>query len=158
MSKINSALILLSFFTAGAAGQSRDELDVRAVASTFGKALAVGDSSAAIALLHPDVVIFEGGGWESLEDYRKAHLRADMRFLQGLTQETLREVVTISGDIALVTRSSSTKGTSGERTVDSIGAETMVLLRTPSGWKIRHILWSSRRRPSSGELLPAPRD
>lgn len=144
---IASALLLLP---ATAMAQNKDESDVRAVASAFGKALAAGDSLAAIALLHPDVVIFEGGGWESLEDYRKGHLRADMRFLQGMSQETLRDVVTISGDLALVTRSSSTKGTSGERTVDSLGAETMVLMRTPSGWKIRHIHWSSRRRPAGG--------
>ena len=145
---IAAAVLAVVLVPAAALAQSKDESDVRAVASAFGKALAAGDSLAAIALLHPDVVIFEGGGWESLEDYRKGHLRADMRFLQGLKQETLREVVTISGDLALVTRSSSTKGTSGERTIDSIGAETMVLMRTPSGWKIRHIHWSSRRRPT----------
>lgn len=129
-----------------ASAQATDEADVRAVVAAFGKALAAGDSTAAIALLHPDVVIFEGGGWETLEDYRRGHLRADISAVQSLKQETLRDVIRVSGDLALSTREYSSTGTRGERTVDNVGAETMVLLRTPTGWKIRHIHWSSRAR------------
>ena len=141
------ALAVMLLVPAGAAAQqSPEEGAVRAVATAFGKALAAGDSLAIIAMLHPDIVIFEGGSWESLEDYRKGHLRADMRFLQGLTQETVRDVIRISGDLALLTREYNTKGTSGERTIDSIGVETMVLAKTADGWKIRHIHWSSRNR------------
>ena len=145
-----TALTLVSASALAAQTPSADESAVRAVASGFAKALAAGDSAAALALLHPDVVIFEAGGWESLTDYRRGHLAADMRALQGLKQETKRDVVTISGDFALITRSYSTSGTVGERVVDSAGAESMVLLRTPDGWKIRHIHWSSRprRRPT----------
>jgi uncharacterized protein (TIGR02246 family) len=149
-SRIMFALCWLVAAPAVAQQAAQDEAAVRQVAAAFGKALAAGDSAAALALLHPDVVIFEGGAWESLEDYRKGHLRADMRFLQGLKQETLRDAVTISGDLALMTRSSATTGTSGERTVDSLGAETMVLMRTVNGWKIRHIHWSSRARRRPG--------
>ena len=133
-----------------APAQTSDEQDVRAVVAAFGKALASGDSTGALALLHPDVVIFEGGGWETLEDYRRGHLRADISALQSLKQETLRDVIKISGDLALSTREYSTTGTRGERTIDNVGAETMVLLRTPSGWKIRHIHWSSRPRRRAG--------
>ncbi|MGH7470556.1 MAG: nuclear transport factor 2 family protein [Longimicrobiales bacterium] len=121
---------------------AQDEAAVRAVAAGFGKALAAGDSAAALALLHPDVVIFEGGAWESLEDYRRGHLSADMRALQGRTQETVRDQVTINGELALITREYRTTSADGVRT----GAETMVLLRTSNGWKIRHIHWSSRAR------------
>lgn len=145
------ALMLLVAAPTMAQQPSPEEAAVRAVATGFGKALAAGDSLAALALLHPDVVIFEAGGWESLDDYRKGHLRADMRALQGLKQETVRDRVTISGDLALVTREYSTTGTTGERTVDSVGAETMVLLRTPEGWKIRHVHWSSRARRQPGQ-------
>ncbi len=139
-------LVLFGLSTSHVSAQDKEEVAVRTVATAFGKALAAGDSVAALALLHPDAVIFEGGAWESLDDYRKGHLRADMRFLQGLKQETLRDVVKVSGDLALVTRESSTTGTVGERTIDSVGAETMVLVRTQEGWKIRHIHWSSRAR------------
>ena len=143
--------IALLFLPAAGVAQNTDESAVRAVATAFGTALAAGDSLSAIALLHPDVVIFENGTWESLEEYRQGHLRADMQFLQGLKREIVRDSVTISGDLALVTRSSSTTGTAGARAIDSLGAETMVLMRTASGWKIRHIHWSSRARRRPGD-------
>lgn len=130
--------------------QTKDEADVRAIVAAFGKALASGDSTGAIALLHPDVVIFEGGAWESLEDYRRGHLRADIAATQALKQESLRDVITVSGDLALSTREYSTTGTRGERVIDNIGAETVVLVRTSNGWKIRHIHWSSRARRRPG--------
>ena len=127
-----------------------DEAAVRAAAEAFSRSLASGDSTAVIALLHPDVVIFEGGRWESLDDYRKGHLRADMQFLKSVKQETARAQITVSGDLAVITRENNTTGTVGERTIDSIGAETLVLVRTPDGWKLRHVHWSSRprRRPA----------
>jgi ketosteroid isomerase-like protein len=130
--------------------QSKDETDVRAVVAAFGKALASGDSTAAIALLHPDVVIFEGGGWETLADYRRGHLRADISAMQSLKNESLRDVITVSGDLALSTREYASTGTRGERVIDNVGAETMVLQRTPNGWKIRHVHWSSRARRRPG--------
>jgi ketosteroid isomerase-like protein len=143
-------LLLLVALPLSAQTPARDETTVREIGRAFHEGLTKGDSAAVLALLHPEVVIFEGG-WESLEDYRKGHLRADMRASQALKQETTRDVITISGDLALITREYSTSGTMGERTVDSIGVETMVLLRTQNGWKIRHIHWSSRprRRPGS---------
>ncbi len=149
------SLLIASMVTVVAApvaltAQTKDEADVRAVVAAFGKALASGDSTAALALLHPDVVIFEGGGWETLEDYRKGHLRADMSAMQSLKQETLRDVIKVSGDLALCTREYASTGTRGERVIDNVGAESMVLLRTPTGWKIRHIHWSSRARRRPG--------
>ena len=137
-------------FPIALAAQSKDESDVRAVVAAFGKALATGDSAAALALLHAEVVIFEGGGWESLDDYRRGHLRADINAMQSLKQETLRHVINVSGDLALSTREYSTTGTRGDRVVDNLGAETAVLLRTATGWKIRHIHWSSRARRRPG--------
>ncbi|MEX2282059.1 MAG: nuclear transport factor 2 family protein [Gemmatimonadota bacterium] len=133
-----------------AAQQPADETAVRTVVAAFGKALVSGDSTAVLALLHPDVVIFEGGGWESFDDYRRRHLSADIRATQSLKQETLRDVITVSGDLALSTREYSTTGQRGERVINNVGAETMVLLRTPTGWKIRHIHWSSRARRPAG--------
>ena len=124
--------------------QGSAEATVRQVSQEFGQALARGDSSAVIALLHPEISIFEGGRWENLQQYRSGHLRADMAYLQAVKQGTLREVVTMSGDLALVTRESRTTGTYRDRAVDSIGVESMVLQRTPAGWKIRHVHWSSR--------------
>ena len=144
------ALCCLLALPAAAAAQQQaaDESAVRSAVAAFGRALASGDSTAALAVLHPDVVIFEGGGWESFDEYRKGHLGADMRALQGVKQETLRDAIRISGDLALATREYATTTTTNERRV---GVETMVLLRTSDGWKIRHIHWSSRRPRPSGD-------
>ena len=143
-------LALIALAPLETAGQGADEAAVRAVANAFGQALAGGDSTAALALLHPEVAIFEGGRWESLDEYRSGHLRADMAYLQAVKQGTVRDVVTVSGDLALLTRETRTTGTYRDRTVDSAGAETMVLLRTREGWKIRHVHWSSRARTRTG--------
>ena len=148
MTRIRIAVLLCALaIPAMLSAQQADEAAVRQVASAFGKALASGDSSTAIGLLHPEVAIFEGGRWETLEQYRSGHLRADMAYLQAVKQETVRDVVTLSGDLALVLRESSTTGTYRDRAVDSIGIETMVLQRTSGGWKIKHVHWSSRPRP-----------
>jgi ketosteroid isomerase-like protein len=140
------ALCFVLCAPASAQQPQQEEAAVRAVATTFSEALASGDSTAALGLLHQEVVIFEGGSWENLEHYRSGHLRADMRYLQAIKQETLRDAVSISGDMALLTRESSAVGSVRERAIDSIGVETMILVRTPDGWKIRHIHWSSRPR------------
>ena len=147
MTRIRFAVLLCALSVpALLSAQQADEATVRQVASAFGKALASGDSSTVIRLLHPDAAIFEGGRWENLDQYRSGHLRADMAYLQAVKQETVRDVVTLAGDLAVVLRESSTTGTYRDRAVDSIGIETMVLQRTPDGWKIRHIHWSSRPR------------
>jgi ketosteroid isomerase-like protein len=52
--------------------------------------------------------------------------------------------VTVSGDVAWVVSTSRTTGTYRERQINSAGAELMVLSRTPEGWRIRAIHWSSR--------------
>ncbi len=108
-------------------------------------ALAAGDSLRALTFLHPEVVVYEGGHAESLQQYRSGHLRADIAFLQAVKQETTGDRVVLSGDMALYLSESTSKGTYRGREIDSRGAETMVLVRTPAGWKIRHIHWSSGR-------------
>jgi ketosteroid isomerase-like protein len=52
----------------------------------------------------------------------------------------------VRGDVAWVVGTSTTRGEYRGRPVDSAGAELMVLTRTPQGWRIAAIHWSSRRR------------
>lgn len=123
------------------------EAEVREVVEAFGRALAAADSIAALGHLHPDVVVYEGGHAETLEEYRSHHLGHDIAFLQATEQATTREQVTVSGDVALSLRESATRGRYRDREVNALGTETLVLVRTPEGWKIRHIHWSSRNAP-----------
>lgn len=120
------------------------ETEVRDVVESFGRALASGDSLAALELLHADVVIHESGHAETREEYRSGHLRSDIAFAAAVPRTTVSDHVLLSGDVALYTSEYTAKGRFRSRDIDSVGTETMVLLRTADGWKIRHIHWSSR--------------
>lgn len=124
--------------------QSADRDAVLATVRGFHDALARGDSAAALALLAPDVQILESGGVESLAEYRSHHLPGDIAYARAVPSERKDGTVTLSGDVAWVVGASRTTGTYRDRPVNSAGAELMVLSRTPLGWRIRAIHWSSR--------------
>jgi ketosteroid isomerase-like protein len=114
----------------------------------FHEALASGDSIMALGLLTEDVVIYESGGVEaSREEYRSHHLPADMEFASSTVRESTLDRSGRSGDFAWVFSRSRTTGTFRDNEIDSMGTETMFLVRTSDGWRIRHIHWSSRRAP-----------
>lgn len=124
---------------------SAEERAVRAAVEGFSSALAAGDSLRALTFLHPEVVVYEGGHAETLSQYRSGHLRADIAFLQAVEQKTLRDQVVLEGDVALYLSEYHSKGSYRGREIDSHGTETLALVRTPAGWKIRHVHWSSSR-------------
>lgn len=124
---------------------SAEEQAVRAAVEGFSGALEAGDSLRALTFLHPEVVVYEGGHAETLSEYRSGHLRADIAFLQAVEQKTLRDQVVLEGDVALYLSEYHSKGSYRGREIDSHGTETLALVRTPAGWKIRHIHWSSSR-------------
>lgn len=123
-----------------------DSADVVRVAGQFHEALTRGDSAAVLALLANDAVILEAGGKESRAEYRAHHLPADMAFAAAVPRRAGPLQVTVAGDVAWVASTSESAGTFDGRVVNSSGAELMVLARTPAGWRIRAIHWSSRRR------------
>jgi ketosteroid isomerase-like protein len=125
------------------AQQPADSTDVLATVQAYHAALAAGDSAAAIRLLHPEVVIFESGHAETLAEYRGGHLPADIRFAAATRRTVTSESVAVSRDFALYTGGSHTTGQVRDRNIDARGVETMVLVRTSDGWRIRHIHWSS---------------
>ncbi len=142
-------LALAAALPAGAASAQNDSAAVAAVVERYHRALADGDSVAALALLAPDAVILESGGVETREEYRSHHLPADIQFARTVRSERAAARVVIAGDVAWVSATSTTQGTYRERPVASAGAELMVLTRGPNGWMIRAIHWSSRtRRPT----------
>jgi ketosteroid isomerase-like protein len=118
------------------------EAEVRAVALAFREALSSGDSLAALAVLHDDVRILEGARAETKEQYRSGHLAADIRYATSVESETLRDGVTLTGDVALYTRQYRVTGTSARGgPIDRTAVEAMVLVRTPAGWRIRDVHW-----------------
>jgi ketosteroid isomerase-like protein len=56
--------------------------------------------------------------------------------------------VTVRGDVAWATSTSTSKGQYRGRAINSAGAELVVLARDADGWKISAIHWSSHSRRS----------
>ena len=121
-----------------------------AVVAAFHAALERGDTAAALALMAEDVLVYEQGGAErSRAEYAAEHLAADAEFSRSTRSLTSGRRSRIDGDLAVVTSESRTTGRFRDRDVNSAGVETMVLRRTPAGWRITHIHWSSRALPSA---------
>lgn len=139
-----AAMLALATPVSARQSDSASVAEIRAVVSGFHAALEAGDSAAAIAQLHPDVSIHEGGQRETLAQYRSGHLRGDIAFASATNRAITESAVTVWGDEALYTSVSRTTGQYRGRDIDSTGTETMVLIRTSDGWRIRHIHWSSR--------------
>lgn len=146
MVKILTVAALSLGFATPVLAQSADSTAVASVVERFHRALAEGDSAAALALLADDVVIQESGDVETRDDYRAHHLPADIQFARAVRSERLDARVVVQGNTAWVTARSETRGTWRERPIDSVGVEIMVLSRSSVGWKIRAIHWSSHAR------------
>ena len=111
----------------------------------FHTLLASGDSSGAVQLLAPDLVVLESGSVETRAEYLGHHLGADMRFAKAVPSERRVAAVHQDGDVVWVVETSTSRGEFRDRKIDSRGAELVVLTRSASGWLIRAIHWSSRR-------------
>ena len=135
-----SGLMLIMTSGAPVHPQSLEE-SVRVIAQSFHEALSRGDSTAALAILHPEVLVFEGGRSETKEQYSRAHLRADIAFASAVRRETLSDSVLVHKDVAVYARDYRARGQYRDREVDFTASETMVLLRAPAGWRILHIRW-----------------
>ena len=131
-----------------AAAVPGDSADVARIVDAYDHALRAGDTTGALALLLPDVTILESGGTETREEYRSHHLASDMEYARAVPAKRSAIQVRVRGDVAWAWSTTVSQGTFRERPVNSAGAELMVLTRTPQGWRISAIHWSSRtRRP-----------
>jgi len=121
-----------------------------AVVEQFQKAVSSGDTDAAAALLDPAVKIFESGGIErSKAEYASHHLASDAAFLKTATVALQSRTGDAVGDLAWVGSESRVTARAKGKPVDLISTETMVLKKTPQGWRIVHIHWSSRPNKTS---------
>jgi ketosteroid isomerase-like protein len=147
MVRTGGALVLLTALAAPALAQvPSDSMAVAAVVDRYHHALAAGDSGLALALLSPNAIIVESGDVESLLEYRSHHLPADIAFARAVKANRSAVHVIVRGDVAWTNATSTTQGMYRGKTVNSTGAESMVLTRSPDGWTISAIHWSSRNR------------
>ena len=123
-----------------------DSARVAEVVERFRRALVAGDSAAVAEMLLPEALVLEGGGVETKREYLGHHFHADHAFLENMAVTTQKQRVHIESGAAWVSSARRMKGTYEERDLDLASAELMVLRRTPKGWKISAIHWSSRSR------------
>ena len=144
---LSGVLVSLTTLAAPAIAQvPSDSMAVATVVDRYHHALAAGDSATALALLSPNAIILESGGVESLREYRSHHLPADIAFARAVKSNRSTVHVTVRGDVAWTSATSTTRGRYRGKTVNSTDAELMVLTRSADGWTINAIHWSSRDR------------
>lgn len=114
--------------------------------AAFHAALASGDKAKALALLSPEVAIYEAGYVErSREEYAHHHLGGDMEFAKTTTRKLLRQNERIEGNTAIVWEETETTGSARGKPVHVLGTGTAILEKKGDGWSIVHIHWSSRK-------------
>lgn len=116
------------------------------VVAAFHEALVSGDKTKALALLSPEIAIYEAGYVErSRDEYASHHLGDDMQFAKSSTRKVLKQSERIDGNTAIVWEETETIGTSRGRPVHVFGTGTAVLEKKGDGWSIVHVHWSSRK-------------
>lgn len=104
------------------------------------------------AFYHPDVTIYEGAGINNgWADYRDRHLGPELKAFENLEFGHSGTKVTVlpGGESAYAVSRYTIKAKMGERMLDNEGLETLLLIKTAEGWKIRHSHTSGRaRRPA----------
>lgn len=140
----SSCLLLTAEFSSGES-TAPDAAAITAVAESFHKALAAGKPEEVMSLLPPDALIVEAGTVQTRDEYQREHLAADIAFASAVSGQQRDVVVRQEGDTAWVTSTFEVSGTFEGKPVHSFSAETMVLTRTESGWRIRTVHWSSRK-------------
>lgn len=144
--KASLGFIITALLLANPAVLAEDAADgPMEVVSAFHQALESADADAALGYLAPEVVIFESGGVEaSRDEYASHHLHSDMKFLESVETTVIDRTSGMDGEHAWILTRTETSGTYRGEPVDLAGTETMILEKSPAGWKIIHIHWSSR--------------
>lgn len=124
--------------------------DAAGVVDAFHKALSSNDIAAALTLLADDVVIYEGGRVErSKAEYASHHAPADAAYAAAVPSTLLKRTAWADGATAWIISESRAAGRYKEKAVDQLTTESIVLRKTPTGWRVAHIHWSSRAAPKS---------
>jgi len=123
----------------------RETTSPNSAIDAFHQALASGRRDAALALLLPDALIVEEGAVQSRGDYKKEHLDADIAYARAVSSQQTSRKVMQSGETAVIITTYRTQGEFKGRTINSLAAETAILLKQKEGWSIQSIHWSSHQ-------------
>jgi uncharacterized protein (TIGR02246 family) len=152
MNRLLAIPLVMCLSAVASAAQTRpDSAGAVAAVEQFNAALAAADSARAMTLLADDVLVLESGAVQTRAEYLAHHLGADMKASQGSKEQWTVLKVSVIGDAAYVVSKKVSPPTGAQGSAGSESAELMVLSKTQSGWKIRAVHWSSRRRrPPAG--------
>lgn len=129
----------------GAHSLSPAASDAAQVVNEFMAALAGGQLEAARRLMAPEAVVVANGNVLGNRDgYIDGAAKADAAALRTVERELLRRDAKAGGDFAWVLSEKRLLGPAGAQGPSEVVTETMLLSRTPAGWKITHIHWSGR--------------
>jgi uncharacterized protein DUF4440 len=131
---------------ASASCRAADSTAVLRVARRFHEILSTGDTTGISVLLADDLRVLEGGTVENRQEYLSHHLSADIAFGKAVKEERTSFSYKCEGSVAWLVSTSTATGKFSGRDINSDGAELLLLSRTPKGWQIRAIHWSSARR------------
>lgn len=143
----SASLILIAGISRGEPAPA-DATAITSTAGDFHKALSDGKPDQVMALLAPDALIIEGGTVQTRDEYQREHLAEDIAYAHAVPSTQRSIAVRQEGNVAWVTGTFSVTGSFENKPVDSLAAETMVLTKTPAGWRIHTIHWSSHKAPS----------
>lgn len=145
MFKKPSLLLAFAVSLFGVHASSLGASPKEAVAAFHG-ALASGDKAKALALLSPEIAIYEAGYVErSRDEYASHHLGGDMDFAKNSTRKVIKQTERIDGNTAIVWEETETTGTLRGKPVHIFGTGTVVLEKKGEDWAIVHVHWSSRK-------------
>jgi uncharacterized protein YcnI len=136
-------------------GGNNDAVAVETWLKAYDAAFMAKDLEKLATFYHPDVTIYEGGGINNgWIDYRDRHLGPELKAFENLQfgHTNTKLSVLPGGQSAYATSEYFIKAKMAERSLDSTGLETLVLVKGSDGsWKIRHSHTSSRpaRRPAA---------
>lgn len=156
MIRILPALVLVLAVTtlaeSGAQTSSSEAAAIEAWLKGYDAAFLAKDLTRLAAFYHPDVTIYEGAGVNNgWADYRDRHLGPELKAFENLefAHSGMKVTVLPGGESAYATSRYTIKAKMGDRLLDNEGLETLLLIKTAEGWKIRHSHTSGRaRRPA----------
>jgi len=114
------------------------------VVDGFMAKLSSGDLAFAEKFLEPGVVVISNGIiYGSRSDYLNGPAKTDALYLQKSRRQLLRRQARAGASFAWVISEKALSPQAPGKSATQLISETMLLVKTPAGWKITHIHWSS---------------
>ena len=130
----------------GAPEASPAARDAAQTVDAFMAALVGGQLERAREQMTPNAVVVSNG--EVLgerDEYIDGAAKGDSAALRTVQRELVRRDARAGTDVAWVVSEKRLRSTAATQGPSEVVVETMLLARTPAGWKITHVHWSGRR-------------